>query len=185
VRTTSFRMSHTIKGRGRMQSTLQIKCLSEADASAYYTLRRRSLEGLRHPAEPEVLRELGNGISGLVERLARYEAEGTRAWGVFDQRTLAGAAAATHDPLRGDGLAKLWGVFVVPRYRGTAVSRLLMDALFACCEQAWNVRTVSSTFTSGNRHALQFLRRFGFDLSDSRQESNSGTTCTMVRVCRD
>lgn len=166
-----------------MQSPLQVRRLSEGDAPAYYALRQGSL-GLRHPVEPEVLRELGSGVSGLAERLARYETHGTRVWGVLDQATLAGVAAATLIPLLSDESANLWGVFVVRRYRGTAVSRLLMDAVFACCEHEWKVRAISSTVASGNVHALQFLTRFGFELLDP-EGSNSGPTRTMVRVYRD
>lgn len=168
-----------------MQSSLQVRRLSEADASAYYALRLGSLEGLRHPAEPEVLGELANGASGLVECLVRYEAHGTRVWGVFDRATLAGVAAATLNPLLGHESANLWGVFVVRRYRGTAVSRLLMDAVLACCEHEWNVRAICSTFASGNTHALQFLWRFGFELLDPDEGSNSGSSRTTVRVYRD
>lgn len=181
----TIRIDEMIRGTGAMQSPLQVRCLLKADAPAYYALRLGSLEGLRHPVEPEVLGELGNGIGGLAERLVRYEADGTRVWGVFDRATLAGVAAATLTPLLGDESADLWGVFVVHRYRGTAVSRFLMDAVFACCEHEWKVRAISSTFASGNAQALQFLRRFGFELRGHDEAPSDGSAQTMIRVFLD
>lgn len=166
-----------------MQTPLQVRRLSEADAPAYYRLRLKSLEGPWHLAEPEILGELSNGASGLVERLIRYESNGMRVWGVFDQTTLAGVAAVTLVPLLGDVSANLWGVFVLRRYRGTAVSRLLMEAVFACCEQEWNARMVICTFAGGNAHAEQFLRRFGFEFL--KPECSLGAMRTMVLVYRD
>lgn len=168
-----------------MQWPLQVRRLSEVDATAHYALRQGSLQGFRDPIESDVLREPGGGAGGLDERFARYGAHDTRVWGVFDQTTLAGVAAATLEPLLGDEGADLWSVFVTRRYRGTAVSRLLMDAMLECCEREWNVRVIRSTFANENTHALQFLSRFGFELLDRDEGGSAGSTRTMIRVCRD
>src|SRR3546814_3079342 len=61
---------------GSVEQSLQVRRIGRRDASAYCTLRARSVEGLLHPAEPEVLRELGAGPPGIAGLLERYDVEG-------------------------------------------------------------------------------------------------------------
>src|SRR3546814_4730149 len=65
---------------GSVEQSLQVRRINRRDTSAYYTLRARSVEGLLHPAEPEVLRELGGGHARLAGRIDHYDVEGTRVW---------------------------------------------------------------------------------------------------------
>lgn len=129
--------------------------------------------------------ELGGGVGGLAKVLARYEIEGTRVWCVFDGDVLAGAVALTYafSPQRGD-TASLWGAYVLPRYRGTAASRQLMEAVFACCEQECGIKLISARFASGNLHARQFFERFGFDKVKS-SATPSGHEDGLIRMRRE
>src|SRR3546814_8940282 len=78
---------------GSVEQSLQVRRINRRDTSTYYTLRARSVEGLLHPAAPEVLRELGGGHARLAGRIDHYDVESTRVWGVFPADILAGAIA--------------------------------------------------------------------------------------------
>src|SRR3546814_5392459 len=95
---------------GSVEQALQVRQINRRDTSAYYTLRARSVEGLLHPAEPEVLRELGGGHARLAGRIDHYDVEGTRVWGVFHADILAGAIALSrHFHLQHLDTVFLWG----------------------------------------------------------------------------
>ena len=146
-----------------MSSSLQVRRLLVTDASAYYLLRRRSIEEVTHSIEPAVFREIEAGPNGIAARMAGYTAGGTTVWGAYADEALVGAAALSrryHTVQGGYGI--LWGVFVLPRYRGTPASRLLLDAIAGACEPDRSLRQLVSLCTADNATGLQFLHRYGF-----------------------
>lgn len=148
-----------------MPPLLQIRPLSDTDAAAYHALRTRSLDGLAYPAEAEVMREVQAGAEGMAALLALYPDEETTVWGAFDTGTLAGAAGLSRRSLSGYGdIGVLWGVFVLPRYRGTPASRLLMDAVAGHCTADAGIQQLRASCTRDNHAGRQFLRRFGFEV---------------------
>src|SRR3546814_11435080 len=91
----------------------------------------------------------------------------------------------------------MWGLFVYQRYRGTAASRLLMEAAIDCCEHEQGIESVVTCFDGGNLHARQYFSQFGLELyapgpvksnADWRtaglrsEERRVGKDC--VRTCR-
>lgn len=170
-----------------MEQSLQVRRIGRRDASAYCTLRARSVEGLLHPAEPEVLRELGAGPRGIAGLLERYDVEGTRVWGVFHADVLAGVVALSrHFHLQRLDVAFLWGLFVYQRYRGTATSRLLMEAAIECCEHEQGIELAVPCFDGGNLHARQYFARFGFEVADHGPTKGNADwrTAGLVHMCR-
>lgn len=141
---------------------LQVRRIGPGDLASYRALRRDSLAGARHFAEPEVLREIGDEPEGLSRLFEHYQDRDTRLWGVFDRTRLAGVAGLS----RGFDSAHLWGAYVLPRYRGTPVSRLLMETAIHCAADEWTVERLSARFASSNLQARRFLERFGFDRID-------------------
>lgn len=147
-----------------MQLSLQVRRLGETDAATYYMLRSRSVDRLSQPVEPEVRRELDARSCGMAARLAGYEAEGSHVWGAFFGETLIGTVALSRrsHATRG-GFGVLWGMFVLPRYRGTPASRLLMDALLDDCARDGGFRQLIAPCVRDNVAGLRFLARFGFE----------------------
>lgn len=142
---------------------LNVRRITPADASAYYALRVRSRKGLAGPPEPKILDELDAGSAGMADLLERYEHEGTSLWGAFDRQVLAGVLCLSwRIGIESPDEALLWGIHVLPRYRGTAVSRLLMEAAVAWCE-ANPLHWMTVHVERDNVHACQYLGRFGFE----------------------
>jgi|GEM_PF-806420 len=147
-----------------MQSLLQIRHLSEADTLAYYALRMRSMESLVDPVEPQVFRELEAGTNGIAALVAGYVSEGTHVVGAFHGDTLVAAAALTRQcHAAQDGIGRLWGVFVLPRYRGTPASRLLMASIIEYCSADGDIRQLLASCGHDNVAGLRFLQRLGFE----------------------
>ncbi|WP_202839133.1 GNAT family N-acetyltransferase [Luteimonas saliphila] len=147
-----------------MQSLLQIRCLSEADASVYYALRRRSTEGLVAAVEAQVFREIEAGPNGIAAKLSGYVSEGTRVWGAYSGDTLIAAAALTREyHATHCGLGVLWGVYVLPRYRGTPASRMLMESIIDDCRNDGDIRQIRASCSYDNVAGQRFLQRLGFE----------------------
>lgn len=88
--------SHVTGGEhGLMQASasLHVRRLLERDAPAYSALRRRSIDGLIQPVEPEVRRELCTGSAGMAVLLSEYTARGTQVWGAFVDDVIVATAA--------------------------------------------------------------------------------------------
>src|SRR3546814_5160366 len=97
----------------------------------------------------------------MARMLDCYDIEGTRVWGVFQADVLAGAVSLSrHFHLQRLDVAFMWGLFVYQRYRGTAASRLLMEAAIDCCEHEQGIESVvrSEEHTS----ELQSLMRISY-----------------------
>lgn len=149
-----------------MSPSLDVRRLSEDNARAYLSLRKRSLDGSVHPIEPQVRRELGAGPDGIATLLVEYIAEGTQVWGVFNDSVLTGVAALSRDcRVACGGIGVLWGIYVLPRYHGTPVSRLLMEAVTAGCVDS-SMHQLVAPCARDNIAGLLFLRRFGFEPID-------------------
>jgi GNAT superfamily N-acetyltransferase len=172
-----------------MEQSLRVRRIVETDAAGYYALRVRSTHGLIYPSEPAVLRELGGGLAGMREVFMRYGIERTRVWGVFDFSVLVGTLCLSRRFSPGHlDTASLWGVFVLPRYRGTAASRLLMEPLLEWCECELRIRCITTRFARGNAHARHYFERFGFEPDMETEVALSGRPChdcDMVGMHRD
>src|SRR3546814_17422415 len=79
----------------------------------------------------------------------------------------------------------MWGLFVYQRYRGTAASRLLMEAAIDCCEHEQGIESVVTCFDGGNLHARQYFSRFGFELYDPGPVKSNADwrTAGLVHMC--
>src|SRR3546814_20804686 len=92
-----------------------------------------------------------------------YDVEGTRVCVVCHADILAGAIALSrHFHLQHLDTVFLWGLFVYHRYRGTATSRLLMEAAMDWYEHEPGIESVVTRFDGSNLHARQSFDRFGF-----------------------
>ena len=108
------------------------------------------------------------GIHGRLRRDANCmdlpQTPLSRTWGVEHDGRLLGILGVTRLGAQG-GVAHLWlrDVYVRPRYRGTPVSRLLMEAALAWCEDAHaDVEHLRGALQLGNARAMRFAERWGF-----------------------
>ena len=159
---------------------LLIRRISPSDSRQYHALRQHSLESLAYALEPQIVEELGADSVGIEDLLRRYDLEGTQVWGVFDQHVLTGVLGLSRPPgLESFDAALLWGVHVLPRYRGTAVSRLLMESAIKWCKLDLSIRWMTTLVDRGNVPARRYLERFGFEQAstDGDEREKFRTLC--------
>jgi len=106
--------------------------------------------------------------------------------GRIDQHTLTGVLCLSRRlAFELPDAALLWGVQVLPRYRGTIVSRLLMESALQWSEQELRIHWVTSNVARNNIPARQYLERFGFErlaeVGDGIKEGE-GSICMRRRI---
>ncbi len=104
--------------------------------------------------------------------IAAYDAQGTRVWGAFHERHLVGAVGLSLVP-HSAGMRQLWlwGLYVTPRFRGTPASRCLMTVVQDWSEQHFPGAVITGAYHRDNRHARQWVERFGFRPSPRQAEA--------------
>jgi RimJ/RimL family protein N-acetyltransferase len=140
-----------------MTPRFSLRRLDAGDAASYRLLR---LEGLRsHPeafgASWEI--EAAQPLAWFAERLARNIVFG--AWS--ESGELAGILGLrTHDAPKSRHKADLWGMFVLPRARGTGLSAVLVDHVIAHAPPG--VEELRLSVVATNLAAVRLYARAGF-----------------------
>lgn len=150
---------------------MEARALLKMDESRYGNLRfQAALESpgyLTQALHHELAQFEQTGCSVLAD----YAAQGTRVWGVFDTSSLVGVVAVsslwTHAP---HDAFWLWGLYVLPRFRGTSASRYLMRATQEWVDDQAFGAPILGAYHRNNRRARQLVERFGFVESDLRSD---------------
>jgi ribosomal protein S18 acetylase RimI-like enzyme len=83
--------------------------------------------------------------------------------GAFHGGSLAGAAGMEFESReKARHKATLFGMFVLPRFRGGGLGRVLVEAALAAARARPGVRIIQLTVTEGNDAARSLYERFGF-----------------------
>lgn len=162
---------------------MQVRLLAEPDGGGYRMLRLASIEESPALSSPEIVRELvfftrfGKGV------LANHALEGTLVWGVYASSGLAGVIAASRGFERGPAhTIHLWGLYVLPEFRGGGVGTLLLRAAIAWVQRQLATKTMLYA-NHADSHALQLFQRFGFEFV--ADDALRGTKlCAMRLDCR-
>lgn len=103
-----------------------------ADSNSYYKLRIQSEREFPEFVGFNAERELVAGESGIEKLLANYASEGTIVWGAFEGSRLAGVTALSRrlSP-KYRHKAFLWGMYIIPEFRGRGVAKSLMQTAIA------------------------------------------------------
>jgi GNAT superfamily N-acetyltransferase len=139
---------------------MEVRLLGERDEASYLALRSRSIEEHAELATPEILRELDTARAGTGGLLVAYGEEQKSVVGAFYGGSLVGVVGLDADRgNRNPQDIRLWGLYVVPRLRGTPISQLLLEEAIAWSRRQRGKMTVSVQFSSKNQHAFRFFNR--------------------------
>jgi GNAT superfamily N-acetyltransferase len=105
-----------------------IREISAIDSSHYYNLRVQSEQEFPEFVGHNAEHELVGGKPGIEKLLSNYSSEGTIVWGAFEDAQLAGVTALSRrlSP-KCRHKAFLWGMYVMPEFRGQGAARSLMQ----------------------------------------------------------
>jgi GNAT superfamily N-acetyltransferase len=148
---------------------MQARALVPADLKRYLDLRIKA--SIEEPASMtfDVEHELSQAKGGRLTHLL-HEGQPRVHWGVEHHHALVGVLAASR---RFNVILRshiwLWGIHVLPRYRGTTVSRELMEAAIHWSEgEPWQDRLLSGV-PAHSLNARRLLDRWGFQPIDDKE----------------
>ena len=151
---------------------MEARELLRVDESRYRRLRLEAAKEASWQRTGELQKELELFEQSDDGVIAGYEAQGTRVWGAFHEMHLAGAVGLSLVP-HSAGMQQLWlwGLYVTPRFRGTPASRCLMTIVQDWGEQHFPGGVIMGAYHRDNRHARQWVERFGFRPSPQQAEA--------------
>lgn len=149
---------------------MEVRLLDKRDEAGYLALRAKSIEEHAGSATQEVLRELDGTWQGNGDLLATYDHERKSVFGAFYGGSLVGIVALDAGPAaRNPQDIRLWGLYVIPRLRGTPISQLLLEQAIAWSRERQKI-TVSVRFPRSNKHAFRFFDRNYFSVKPANME---------------
>ncbi len=142
------------------------------DAVNYFKLRVQSEEELPQFVGLSVERELTAGQESIAMLLSGYLAEGTIIWGAFEEEQLLGVLALSRKlSAKYWHKAFLWGMYIVPQYRGADVAQALMRTAITWAKEQPEIIAITLQVTLSNIRGQQFYKRFGFTIFGTEQRS--------------
>lgn len=153
---------------------MEARQLLKMDESRYRRLRLEAAGETTWQRTSELDRELSLIESEPASVLASHDKAGTRIWGVFHDMYLAGVVALSEVEMEPEEPQLwLWGLYVLPRFRGTPASRCLMGAAQEWAERARPGAVLMGAYHRDNRFAWQVVNRFDFQTSARRSEAEN------------
>jgi RimJ/RimL family protein N-acetyltransferase len=152
---------------------LSIRFLTELDLNAYRELRLEALQ--------ESPTSFGNSYEQesklpLQEFAARLRPHGEPANGILgaftEDKELAGTLGfAREHHLKRAHMASVWGMYVLPRFRGRGIGAALLDEALAHARGLPGLRQVILTVTDGNLPAISLYKSRGFERFGLQREA--------------
>jgi RimJ/RimL family protein N-acetyltransferase len=152
--------------------TVDFREITDIDSESYYKLR--VLSGQEYPEfvgfNPE--RELATGPQGIATLLSQYASEGTVIFGAFENNELVGVLALSRrlSP-KYRHKAFLWGMYIIPQYRGSGVAQSLMQISIYWAINHPEIIALSLQVTLSNIRAQKLYERLGFTIFGTEQNS--------------
>ena len=142
-------------------STVRLRLLGPADASAFQALRLQALSEDPVAFASSYEDERDTPLATVAERLVPT---GDRAIvGGFDGERLVGLAAWHREEMRKlQHKGFVWGVFVAATHRGRGLGRLLMQDVIAHARAAGGIRQLNLTVHATNKAAIALYESLGF-----------------------
>jgi ribosomal protein S18 acetylase RimI-like enzyme len=144
-------------------SSMEIRCLTAADAQAWWELR---LEMLRNDPESfadSAEEHQNTSLEKARERLAASDPASNFILGLFDDGRLAGTAGffrRRHSKERHKG--HIWGVYVRPQSRGRGAGRALMQEVIRCAREMEGLEQITLV-ASAHLPARRMYEALGFE----------------------
>ncbi|MFL0801520.1 MAG: GNAT family N-acetyltransferase [Agarilytica sp.] len=151
---------------------MEIREIAGIDAQEYYALRVLSEKEYPEFVGFNAERELSTGTEGIHDILSNYPAEGTVVFGAFVHDQLTGVLALSrHLSPKYQHKAFLWGMYILPEFRGSGTAQALMRAAITWGTQHPEVIAISLQVTESNIRGQKFYTRFGFTVFGSEKNA--------------
>lgn len=143
-----------------------IREIKPSDFEAYYQLRVLSEKEYPEFVGFNAERELNAGREGIEVIIEQYPSEGTYVLGAFDaDNALVGLLVASRrlsDKYRHK--AFLWGMYILPKFRGEGVANLLMDSIINWAKDHSEIQALTLQVTLSNHRGQAFYKKYNFQI---------------------
>jgi ribosomal protein S18 acetylase RimI-like enzyme len=148
---------------------IEIRRLTRDDAAGLWNLRLIALE-----TEPQAFRETAGEhrrrtVASFAAQLGE-NGDDSFVYGAFDGSSLVGMAGYYR---KDEQRAWIWGVFVLPQYRGAGTAGHLIEALLQELKSVPRLRSVHLTVALTQQPARRLYRSHGFHVSPPDAETPS------------
>ncbi len=151
---------------------MDIRKITTKDSDQYFQLRMRSEKEYPEFVGFNAEREIESGAKGIEELLQQYSIEGTYILGAFDGPILVGVLVASRRlSQKYRHKAFLWGMYVLPEYRGDGAAQLLMEAIIHWANTHKEIIALSLQVTLSNYRGQAFYKKYGFSIFGTEQNS--------------
>ena len=156
---------------------MEVKWLGPGDEASYLALRAKSLEKSPGLVTPEIRRELNMAGTGIGELFTAYRQEQQCVLGAYYSGNLVGVVALNANLLapHHQGI-QIWGLYVVPRLRGTPISQLLLEDAIDWCRRQQGKVAVWVWFPKNNVQAFRFFGRNYFSVRTGERADSTPAT---------
>ena len=151
---------------------MEVREITSTEGQDYFKLRVQSEIEYPEFVGFNAEKELESGADKIGEILSNYPSNGTIVFGGFRNNKLIGVTALSRR-LSPKYLHKafMWGMYVLPDFRGTNAAKLLMQTAIDWASNHPEVIAITLQVTLSNVRGQRFYKRFGFNIFGT--ESNA------------
>lgn len=143
-------------------ASVHVRRVSDADAEALWDLRLVALE-----TDPQAFRETAEHhratpVAAYRERL-RSGGDNNAVFGAYHRERLIGMAGIHRLPAPDSDVARIWGMFVLPEYRGLGAGGAVLTSATAHARLLPGIKTVELSVAATQEGARRLYVRHGFE----------------------
>ena len=155
----------------KQRKIIQIRPLGPEDFELFWSVRLLALqespqafgasyEESKKMAPEEAIRRLKPRDGGFV--LGAF-VQSASADGAFSPTLVGLAGFVRHDFLKGKHKGMIWGVYVVPEFRGQGVARAVVNTAIEKCRTIEGLEEITLTVSATNEPACNLYKSLGFE----------------------
>jgi RimJ/RimL family protein N-acetyltransferase len=145
-----------------MIETITIRELSPADAEEFWTLRLKGLKEEPRAFTASYEEAAGESLAAVAKRLE--SSDNGFLLGSFDNGKLIGVTGfyRYHDGLKVKHKGVIWGVYLLPEYRGKGIARKLLLEVIEKCKKVPGIELLHLGVDPSNKAVVKLYESVGF-----------------------
>jgi ribosomal protein S18 acetylase RimI-like enzyme len=145
----------------KLADNMIIKLMSESDIESFWTLRLKALQESPTSFGADYEESKLLDLAEVSKRLASNDEQ--FGIGAFSPDLVGFAGFFRSKGKKSRHHGTIWGVYVLPEFRGLGISRQLMVAAIMCAQEIPGLEYLKLTVTTSNKPAKKLYKSLGFE----------------------